>query len=62
MKKTYSAPKLTNHGSVNEVTAVTQDSARQDTLFGPPGGTTVVSNDQGSLDSCIISPGTTNCL
>lgn len=61
MKKTYSAPKLTNHGSVNAVTAVTADSSRVDTLFGPPGGSTPITDGTGSLDACIITPGTSEC-
>jgi hypothetical protein len=62
MKKAYTAPQLTNHGAINTVTQVTNDAARQDTLFGPPGGSAVVDNSQGSLDACIILPGQTNCL
>jgi len=35
MKRAYEAPKLTNHGSVNTVTQISNDSTRRDTLFGP---------------------------
>lgn len=60
MKRAYEAPKLTNHGSVNTVTQISNDSTRRDTLFGPNGST--ASTAQGSLDACIILPGTTTCL
>jgi len=62
MKKAYKAPQLTNHGSINTVTQVSNDDNRIDTLFGPPGGTTPVSADQGSVNACIIRPRTTTCL
>ncbi|MBW4630354.1 MAG: lasso peptide [Iphinoe sp. HA4291-MV1] len=61
MKKTYEAPKLLNHGSISEITALTGGSNRTDFLFGTD-GQTALSSSQGSLDACIFGQGqpTTN--
>ena len=57
MKKTYSAPNLTSHGTVEKLTNFT-GGAGTDTLFGPPQGTTpVATSTGGSLDACITPKG-----
>ncbi|GAB1545532.1 hypothetical protein NUACC21_82080 [Scytonema sp. NUACC21] len=56
MKKVYEAPKLLNHGSISEITALTGGSTRTDFLFGANGQPTGIT-DQGSFDACIIRPG-----
>ncbi|WP_017317178.1 lasso peptide [Mastigocladopsis repens] len=56
MKKTYQTPKLLNHGSVSEITALTGGSNRTDFLFGTDGQTTLASAS-GSLDACIFGQG-----
>lgn len=63
MKKAYSTPKLTNHGDISAITNITGGGTRQDVLFGPPNGSTVISTSQGSADNaCVIKPGTKVCL
>lgn len=47
MKKAYVAPQLVEHGSIEEITELSQDSNRTDTLAGLP------VNGLGSLDGCI---------
>jgi hypothetical protein len=61
MKKTYVVPKLMNHGTVGDITAWSKDSTTKDFFFGPPGGTTTVSTDQGSYDACFIPRGEKQC-
>ncbi|MBW4630292.1 MAG: lasso peptide [Brasilonema octagenarum HA4186-MV1] len=53
MKKTYEAPRLTNHGNVSEITAFSFDSSKKDTYFGPPMASTPLLSGTGSLDGCV---------
>ncbi|MBU7583783.1 MAG: lasso peptide [Nostoc sp. TH1S01] len=63
MKKLYCTPKLTDHGDISTITNISGGGTRQDVLFGPPKGSTVISNGQGSADDgCLIKPGTKVCL
>ncbi len=57
MKKTYEAPKLSNHGTVAQMTNFF-GTGNGDTLTGPDG--TVVGNNNGSIDACAQVGGT--CL
>lgn len=62
MKKTYNAPKLTNHGSVEAITQLYGPGSRRDFLFftGNPNGVapgTVVSGTTGSTDADIVPQG-----
>jgi hypothetical protein len=58
MKSSYTAPKLTVHGDVAEITQLSGTSSRRDFLF--VGGTIdqAVANapDQGSQDLCVGTP------
>ncbi|MEI2581629.1 lasso peptide [Scytonema sp. PRP1] len=62
MKKTYNAPKLTNHGSVEAITQLFGPGSRKDFLIftGNPNGVapgTVVSGTTGSTDADIVPQG-----
>ncbi len=60
MKKAYVEPKLTNYGTVSEITAFGRDSSRTDTFFGValPG---VPTSDNGSIDICPTADGGNTC-
>lgn len=60
MRKTYLAPELLVHGSVQHITAASEDSDRQDRIFNASGMLTGTST--GSLDSCYFRPGTEDCI
>ncbi|MBE9213094.1 lasso peptide [Plectonema cf. radiosum LEGE 06105] len=50
MKKSYEAPKLTNHGTVNSITQASVKGSPVDTVFGEDGS--IIGNLTGSLDAC----------
>jgi hypothetical protein len=63
MKKQYSAPKLTVHGDVAEITQILGSSDRKDFLFFTGSGTTVAGssgNDIGSQDIYCSGKGPKN--
>jgi hypothetical protein len=63
MKKQYSAPKLTVHGDVAEITQILGSSDRKDFLFFTGSGTSVVGsngNDIGSEDIFCTGTGRNN--
>lgn len=55
MKSSYTAPKLTVHGNVAEITQILGSSSRRDFLFfnGTANAAANASPDQGSSDICI---------
>ena len=59
MKKTYNAPKLTNHGSVEAITQLFGSGSRKDFIFfsGNPNNVapgTVVTATYGSQDGVVV--------
>ena len=50
MKKSYKAPKLTNHGTVSSITEASVQGTPVDTVFGEDGS--VLDNLTGSFDAC----------
>lgn len=60
MKKRYGVPTLTVHGSVEAMTAASNDSDRQDRIFNALG--VLTDTDTGSLDQCFFRPGTEECI
>jgi hypothetical protein len=59
MKKIYEAPKLSNHGTVAQMTNFF-GTAGTDKFTGPNGS--VVSTGTGSIDACATQPGSGTCL
>jgi hypothetical protein len=61
MKKTYNAPKLTNHGSVETITQMFGNTSQKDFLFfsagnnaGIPPNTPIDINTDGSVDGIVV--------
>ena len=50
MKKSYEAPKLTNHGTVSSITEASATGSPVDTVFGEDGS--VLGNLTGTVDAC----------
>lgn len=50
MKKSYEAPKLTNHGTVSSITEASNNGSPVDTVFGENG--LPIGNLTGSFDAC----------
>lgn len=60
MKKAYLTPEMYVHGSVQQLTAASEDSDRQDRIFNASGVQT--GSGTGSLDQCFFEPGTDTCI
>ncbi|KAB8330902.1 lasso peptide [Scytonema tolypothrichoides VB-61278] len=61
MKSSYTAPKLTVHGNVADITQITNGDTRKDFLF-LNGTVTSDGNDLGSKDVCLgTTPKGPNC-
>lgn len=62
MKKSYESPELIVHGNVQQITAASNDSDRQDRIFNASGVENTPSGSTGSLDQCFFQEGTTTCI
>ncbi|MEP0548318.1 MAG: hypothetical protein ABJF88_15380 [Rhodothermales bacterium] len=59
MKKLYTAPQLSDFGSISQLTADSRENSTADTFYTANGSQ---SGAGGSMDGCVFNPQTRRCI